>query len=236
MSKDDFGKAPKFCKHCGAVSTPKIKTVKEGSVLIALFLLLLGILPGLLYYIFAIHTDRFWVCGNCGRRGGLIPNDSLAAQMVLKSEARPYVWAASANPPAAASWDSIMQQARTDPVVAPRRQSGSVFGLTAGSQGVTTPYREAGTETPRTRGIQPARPAAESSTSANQRSSERCDRKVYTYEAPGLALCPECGERPAVFYCSYHSKFLCLHCAAGHDQPAECVYIPGWRGGKGSLI
>lgn len=52
----------------------------------------------------------------------------------------------------------------------------------------------------------------------------------YTYQAPGQALCPDCSERPAIFWCAVHRRSLCLHCIAAHDVPAECSYLPGWRG------
>lgn len=86
MSRDSFGDTPKYCKHCGAVSRPRVKTVKEGSALVAILLLLLMILPGLLYFIFRMRTDSFWVCGECGRRGGLIPTDSPIARAALKAQ------------------------------------------------------------------------------------------------------------------------------------------------------
>lgn len=80
MARDDFGDSPKFCKHCGSVSIPHVKTVKEGSTLTGLLLTLLMILPGLLYFVFRMRTEQFWVCGVCGRRGGLIPANSPAAR------------------------------------------------------------------------------------------------------------------------------------------------------------
>ncbi len=52
---------------------------------------------------------------------------------------------------------------------------------------------------------------------------------VYTYEAPGRPLCPQCGLRPALFYCPAHQSPLCLNCVGSHDVPAECAYVPGWR-------
>jgi len=52
---------------------------------------------------------------------------------------------------------------------------------------------------------------------------------VYTYSAPGMPMCPECGQRPAIFYCSTHHRGLCLECVARHDEPSECVYIPAFR-------
>lgn len=55
---------------------------------------------------------------------------------------------------------------------------------------------------------------------------------VYTYSAPGLPMCPRCGERPAIFYCLTHRQPACLQCVAKHDQPAECFYVPAFRAPK----
>ena len=52
---------------------------------------------------------------------------------------------------------------------------------------------------------------------------------VYTYSAPGMPMCPQCGERPAIFYCLTHRQAACLQCVAKHDQPAECFYVPAFR-------
>jgi len=52
---------------------------------------------------------------------------------------------------------------------------------------------------------------------------------VYTYSAPGMPMCPECGERPSIFYCSTHQSAVCLECVAKHDKPGECVYAPAYR-------
>lgn len=57
-------------------------------------------------------------------------------------------------------------------------------------------------------------------------------RPVYTYEAPGMPLCPECGCSPTIFYCSTHNRALCLGCVARHDDPRECVYVPAFRAPK----
>jgi hypothetical protein len=53
--------------------------------------------------------------------------------------------------------------------------------------------------------------------------------EVYTYSAPGIPMCPDCGQRPAIFYCSRHRRGVCLACVAKHDEPEECVYIPAFR-------
>lgn len=55
---------------------------------------------------------------------------------------------------------------------------------------------------------------------------------VYTYSAPGVPMCPECGQRPAIFYCSTHQSAVCLECVARHDKRAECVYVPAFRAPK----
>ncbi len=57
---------------------------------------------------------------------------------------------------------------------------------------------------------------------------------VYTYSAPGMPMCPQCGERPAIFYCLTHRQAACLQCVAKHDQPAECFYVPAFRVPKSS--
>jgi hypothetical protein len=53
--------------------------------------------------------------------------------------------------------------------------------------------------------------------------------EVFTYEAPGLSLCPTCGLRPGLFYCRRHQSPLCLNCMGPHDSPQECSYIPAWK-------
>ena len=55
---------------------------------------------------------------------------------------------------------------------------------------------------------------------------------VYTYSAPGLPMCPVCGERPSIFYCSTHDSAACLECVAKHDVRGECVYVPAYRAPK----
>jgi hypothetical protein len=56
--------------------------------------------------------------------------------------------------------------------------------------------------------------------------------RVYTYSAPGMAMCPQCGRGPTIFYCSTHTRALCLGCVAMHDNPGECVYLPAFRAPK----
>jgi len=55
---------------------------------------------------------------------------------------------------------------------------------------------------------------------------------VYTYSAPGMPMCPECGQRPAIFHCSTHQTAVCLECVARHDKRGECVYVPAFRAPK----
>jgi hypothetical protein len=55
---------------------------------------------------------------------------------------------------------------------------------------------------------------------------------VYTYSAPGMPMCPACGQRPAIFYCSTHRSAVCLECVARHDKTGECVYLPAYRAPK----
>jgi hypothetical protein len=60
-------------------------------------------------------------------------------------------------------------------------------------------------------------------------SASPAEPDVYTYSAPGVPMCPECGHRPVIFYCSTHKSAVCLECVAGHDEPRECVYVPAFR-------
>jgi hypothetical protein len=55
---------------------------------------------------------------------------------------------------------------------------------------------------------------------------------VYTYSAPGMPMCPGCGLRPAIFYCSTHQSAVCLECVATHDERGKCVYLPAFRAPK----
>ena len=52
---------------------------------------------------------------------------------------------------------------------------------------------------------------------------------VYTYSAPGMPMCPECGQRPSIFYCSTHRIAACLECVAKRDRQGECAYVPAYR-------
>jgi hypothetical protein len=77
----------------------------------------------------------------------------------------------------------------------------------------------------------PAAPAqAERAAPAIRPSAAEPD--VYTYSAPGMPMCPTCGRRPAIFYCSTHQTAVCLECVAGHDEPTQCAYVPAFRAPK----
>jgi hypothetical protein len=60
--------------------------------------------------------------------------------------------------------------------------------------------------------------------------------EVYTYSAPGMPMCPTCGKRPVVFYCSTHKSAVCLECVARHDEAGQCVYVPAFRTPKPAVI
>ena len=49
---------------------------------------------------------------------------------------------------------------------------------------------------------------------------------VYTYSAPGMPMCPECDQRPAIFYCSTHQSAVCLECVSRHDEPGRVRLCP----------
>jgi hypothetical protein len=76
----------------------------------------------------------------------------------------------------------------------------------------------------------PAPPQSVRTASASSYSSAVPD--VYTYSAPGMPMCPACGQRPIIFYCSTHGMVSCLDCVMKHDKPGECVYIPAYRAPK----
>jgi hypothetical protein len=125
------------------------------------------------------------------------------------------------------------------PPATPVRQTGSVFGLTLRQQArIAHPAAASAAET--THGAPVPVPGPSGASERPERSmgspGEEMGRKgkpaVYTYEAPGLPLCPECGVRPVIFYCRSHLKALCLECIVRHDRAPECVYVPGWRGEK----
>jgi hypothetical protein len=75
-------------------------------------------------------------------------------------------------------------------------------------------------------------PAAESAPLAGREPAAQRPPMVYTYEAPGQPMCPECGEKPTIFRCLSHQHEFCLACVAKHDEPGECVYVPAFRAPK----
>ena len=109
-------------------------------------------------------------------------------------------------------------------------QVGTGLGLSGGVRTATTPPHETVAGTPQIRAAQPGGPAVGGPNLPAQRVQEPSESRVYTYEAPGVPLCLDCRERPGVFYCLQHSKFLCLQCVAPHDQPDTCQYVPAFRG------
>ncbi len=112
-------------------------------------------------------------------------------------------------------------------------QTGSTFQLNGGVQTASTYTLGTVAEAPPITTAQLGREATSSPIPAEQQLLEPLERKVYTYEAPGLPLCPECRERPAIFYCAHHSKFLCLQCVVVHDDPGICQYVPAFRAKHG---
>lgn len=88
MARDDFGDTRKFCKHCGSVSFPRIKTVKEGNPKTGCLWTILFLPVGLFYFAFRMRTEEFWVCGVCDRRGGLIPTDSPVAKAAIHTQSK----------------------------------------------------------------------------------------------------------------------------------------------------
>ncbi|TAM84399.1 MAG: hypothetical protein EPN47_01625 [Acidobacteria bacterium] len=131
---------------------------------------------------------------------------------------------------------------------APARQTGSVFGLTLGQQpraghparAVTSgasPHPEIASGFTDVPFMAPGPsgapvPPGHGAGSRGEEAGAKGGRSIYTYEAPGLPLCPKCGVRPVIFYCTSHSQALCLECVVRHDRAGECTYVPGWRGKK----
>lgn len=61
-----------YCPHCGDFGYPKKK--RPGSGWMTLFLLLIGIVPGIFYALWRV-TNRYPVCRRCGARDP-VPADS----------------------------------------------------------------------------------------------------------------------------------------------------------------
>ncbi len=125
------------------------------------------------------------------------------------------------QPRAAYAWAvPRASEAPTDPMDIPIRTGEPTLGLT---RSATTPVS----------GPSNSMEQTQSSTSSDGDGMKKDnEHAVYTYEAPGLPLCPECGVRPVIFYCRRHSQALCLGCVVRHDRAGECTYVPGWRGKK----
>jgi len=113
----------------------------------------------------------------------------------------------------------------------PLRQSGEYFANHSRSEVLEPPQLfpkilTSNSELPTTRNERTS-----SDASAGEESAQRAPL-VYSYSAPGMPLCPICGQRPALFYCSRHNQAVCLQCVGSHDRAGECFYVPNWRGGK----
>jgi ribosomal protein S27AE len=66
------------CTRCGSIAAPEY--YRSGSVLITLVLLAIGILPGLIYYLWT-RSHSHWGCGQCGS-DELVPSDSPQAKQL----------------------------------------------------------------------------------------------------------------------------------------------------------
>jgi hypothetical protein len=75
-------------------------------------------------------------------------------------------------------------------------------------------------------------PARETGRHDSARSTSPLGPEVYTYSAPGMPMCPDCEQRPAIFYCATHQSAVCLECVAKHDARGGCVYLPAFRAPK----
>lgn len=73
----------KYCTKCGHVGKPDIEEESRFSDGWGLFLLLLGIIPGIVYWLSTRSPDRFWACRNCRGRECLVPTDSPVAVSAL---------------------------------------------------------------------------------------------------------------------------------------------------------
>ena len=69
-----------YCKNCGVVKKPKKK--RRGSHALYLLLLLLGILPGLIYWFG--WRKKYSVCRSCGSEE-IIPSDSPEAIKAIRN-------------------------------------------------------------------------------------------------------------------------------------------------------
>jgi hypothetical protein len=219
-------------------------------------LVLFGVLPYVvlgLWLLWGAMSFVLYVVGRAGRQNAAILRD------VMAEAGKPFPGGPvpAAQSPHASAWDNMAgyqptgsastlgprDSATLDQISlnsaprpsAPVRQTGSVFGLTLGQQprAVHPPKAvalgaEPASETPPGPKDIPFGAAGP----PGQGSGRKGESSLYTYEAPGLPLCPECGVRPVIFYCTRHSEALCLECVVRHDRLGECTYVPGWRGEK----
>lgn len=70
----------KYCTKCGHVGEAGIEEESRYSVAWGILLFLLGIIPGIIYWLVVGSADRYWVCRKCCGRGCLVPIDSPVAQ------------------------------------------------------------------------------------------------------------------------------------------------------------
>jgi hypothetical protein len=82
----------RYCKRCGNVGEHWIeKHITGGQWLTVVFLLLLGIIPGVIYLIYLGLTGgdkALWVCPKCGARLQSVPLSSPIAQETMQKSAQ----------------------------------------------------------------------------------------------------------------------------------------------------
>lgn len=195
-----------------------------------------------LWLLWGVMSFVLYVVGRAGRQNAAILRDALA----VRGKPFPAGPQPTAGSRVSRDLDRILVNV-PHPHVAQTRQTGSVFGLTLGQEArAVHPPNAARTtqsagdapsgmmDTP----VRAAAPSAANEPPARNAGSHgggqrgKGEASVYTYEAPGLPPCPECGVRPVIFYCTRHSQPLCLECIVRHDRADECTYVPGWRGKK----
>ena len=174
-----------------------------------------------LWILWGVMSFVLYVLGRAGKQNAAILRDVLAANHP------PATSASALGPRGSGRLDQIsLNSPPSQP--APARQTGSMFGLTLGQQLRTGhPAREAKSGNLPRHEMPPGPPGV-----PFRPPGATGGPSIYTYEAPGLPQCPECGVRPVIFYCTRHSQALCLECVVRHDRVGECTYVPGWRGEK----
>ncbi|HET9177337.1 MAG TPA: B-box zinc finger protein [Terriglobia bacterium] len=208
-------------------------------------LVLFGVLPYVvfgLWLLWGVMSFVLYVVARAGKQNAAIVRDALAA--------RGNPFPAGTQLPHGSHFSGALDRISVNvphPPVAQTRQTGSVFGLTLGQEArAVHPLKSARTaqsgveassgtmDTPvwtvGSSGTNEA--AAHNAWSPREGQRGKSEPSVYTYEAPGLPPCPECGVRPVIFYCTRHHQPLCLECVVRHDRAYECTYVPGWRGEK----